>query len=364
VVLVAVQSVSSIRTLKMVRDTLEREEGIRPQRLVINRYEPALPGFTADQLAKLLQVPQVQTVANDYPAVMAALNLGKPLALSAPESGVRADIRGLALTIEDRGSRIEDRGSREANSSAPEEPDEVKAIRSSILEPRASSKEVLHIEDDPVQQHLVAAHLARIKDLACRITTAQSESEAVELFRKQPFDIVLLDYHLAQGNGLGCLRQLRALDPIVPVVVVSSLSQPQVAAELLDAGADDFLSKENLSGERLARSLSAAAARADACKQRLASDNPTETARVDAFFECVRKTIGVRDEGELLHNLHELQKTSWPSRFSAGQIQRLVDLVCSELDRAPPSVGGELPRRALLALFLRLFGGDSREIER
>ena len=65
----------------------------------------------------------------------------------------------------------------------------------------------------------------------------------------------------------------------------------------------------------------------------------------------------MRDENELVRSLHELQESGWPSRFSAGQIQRLVDLVCGELDvrpaRAPSCRDGQL-----LALFLRLFGGE------
>ena len=106
VVLVGVQSVSSIRTLKMVRDTLEREEGIRGQRLVINRYEPGLPGFSAERLAELLQVPQVLTITNDYPSVMAAVNHGKPLRLVAPQSRVLADIRSLASALSGSGPSL------------------------------------------------------------------------------------------------------------------------------------------------------------------------------------------------------------------------------------------------------------------
>ncbi len=223
---------------------------------------------------------------------------------------------------------------------------------------RRARLRVLHIEDDVLQQQVVALHLTGIKHLRCTVTPVESESEAVAQFRRQTFDVVLLDYHLAQGNGLGCLRQLRAINPIVPIVVISGLAEPQVAAGLLDAGADDFLSKENLTGEALSRSIAMAVARADAFKQRLAIDRAGEPASVDAFFDQVRKTAGARDENELLHSLHELQQSGWPSRFSAGQIQRLVDLVCGELDKTP-SAGGELPRRALLALFLRLFGHDS-----
>src|SRR6185312_11912944 len=75
VVLVGAQTVASVRTLKLLRDTLEREEGIAGMRLVINRYEPSLPGFSAERLADLLGTP-VLTVANDYPAVMSAVNAG------------------------------------------------------------------------------------------------------------------------------------------------------------------------------------------------------------------------------------------------------------------------------------------------
>jgi pilus assembly protein CpaE len=350
VVLVGVQSVSSVRTLKMVRDTLEREEGVRGQRLVINRYEPGLAGFSAGRLAGLLQAPQVFTVANDYPSVMAAVNHGKPLRLAAPHSRVLADIRALAVALGDAGLPLApaEGGDRLARAlgKPPPGPPPPRALR------------VLHVEDDPVQLEVLALHLAGIKELTCAVTAAASEEEAVARFRAHPFDAVLLDYHLAQGNGLSCLKQLRALDPVAPIIVVSGLAEPQVAAELLDAGADDFLSKENLTAQRLARSLAAAVARADACRQRLADGSPAAAASVDAFFDRFRRTVGARDENELVRSLHELQESGWPSRFSAGQIQRMVDLVCGELDR-PGSPASELPRRALLALFLRLFGGGT-----
>jgi CheY-like chemotaxis protein len=214
---------------------------------------------------------------------------------------------------------------------------------------------VLHIEDDPVQQQAMRLRLAAMKEFSFRVTQAVSESEAVEVFRRDRFDVVLLDYHLAQGNGLGCLKQLRALDPMVPVVVISGVAQPQLAAELLDAGADDFVSKENVAGQTLLRSLSAAVARAEAIRSRLEGKDHTP---VDEFFDRVRRTVGVSDESEMLRSLHELQDSGWPRHFSAGQIQRLVDLVCGELDQAAPDEQAA-PRKAMLALFMRLFGGQA-----
>jgi CheY-like chemotaxis protein len=224
--------------------------------------------------------------------------------------------------------------------------------------PAPRAVRVLHIEDDTVQQQAMALHLAAIREFNCTITPVTSEAGAIDLYRRQPFDVVLLDYHLAQGNGMGCLRQLRALDPIVPIVVVSGLARPQLAAELLEAGADDFLSKENLTSENLGEVLSAAVARADACKHRLAGAGRDDLARADAFFERVRQAAGGGgDETAMVKSLTELDDHSWPRHFSAAQIQRLVDLVCGELGRSRQ----DLPRKAILALFMRLFGDQATE---
>jgi DNA-binding NarL/FixJ family response regulator len=277
---------------------------------------------------------------------------GEPLALAVPYSRALADIRHLARALvgDDakpqaaEGDRLTRALGRPGAGSAPP-----RAIR------------VLHIEDDLLQQQAVALHLSAIREFSCTITTATSEAGGIDLFRQKPFDVVLLDYHLEQGNGMGCLRQLRALDPIVPIVVVSALARGHLAAELLEAGADDFLSKENLSADNLARSLSAAVARADACKQRLGGGRD-DLSRADAFFEQVRQAACVHDEAELVKSLAALSDNVLPHHFSAAQIQRLVDLVCGELGRATPSRQA-LPRKAILALFMRLFGDHEAKDE-
>ena len=339
VALVGVQSVSSIRTLEKVRDTLEREQGIHDQVLVLNRYEPAVPGFSAERIAQLLGVPAVSTVANDL-SVMAAQNHAKPLLAAAPHSPVIADVRRLAARL--------------SNATAPPVPEAGDRLQRILGKPSGPAPRrplrVLHIEDDPLQQEVVALRLGAIEGFVVSIAPATSEAAAVALFSRQPFDFVLLDYHLAQGNGLGCLRQLRVLDANVPIVVISGVNQPQIAAELLSAGADDFLSKENLAGEQLGRSIAAAVARADAFKQRLSVPAPPEPS--DTVVERLRATFAGEELAELMNSLVELRQVSHTGRFGAAQIQRLVDLVCAELGRTP---GTDPPRRAILALFLRLF---------
>lgn len=92
VVLVGEQKIPSIRTLKLVCEALSRIDGARKLHIIINRYDPRMPGFGADRLKSLLEVSDLMTVSNDYAAVMASINHGRPLRQEAPRSAALADI--------------------------------------------------------------------------------------------------------------------------------------------------------------------------------------------------------------------------------------------------------------------------------
>jgi pilus assembly protein CpaE len=98
VVLVAEQAVPSLRALGYAREILGEAEGLR-QTLLINRYDPNKEGFAVNHLQRLLRTPQLVTVANDYHAVSAALNEGRPLRVHAPASRALADISRLATML-------------------------------------------------------------------------------------------------------------------------------------------------------------------------------------------------------------------------------------------------------------------------
>jgi DNA-binding response OmpR family regulator len=120
----------------------------------------------------------------------------------------------------------------------------------------------------------MAHHLATLSEFTFDIHCADSERVAVEEFDHGGAEFVILDYHLAQGNGLNCLRALRARDPIVPIIAVSGVATPEIAADLLQAGADDYIGKQDLSSGLLARSVRDALTRADALWKRIAGRRP------------------------------------------------------------------------------------------
>ncbi len=103
VVLVMEQKLASVRAVQMVRDSLRRDGAkAEQQRVVVSRYDPRVPGFRADELARHLGLTAVpRTVANDFASVSGAIHLGLPLRKHAPASPVLADIENLLRSLLD-----------------------------------------------------------------------------------------------------------------------------------------------------------------------------------------------------------------------------------------------------------------------
>jgi DNA-binding response OmpR family regulator len=132
---------------------------------------------------------------------------------------------------------------------------------------------LLHIEDDLAQQRLVAHHLQAMPEFRFDIRHAETQDDAIDAFNRDPAEFVILDYSLKQGNGLNCLREIRSRDPLVPIIAISGVATPRIAAELLEEGADDYIEKCDLTSELLAERMREALIRARACRRR-ASGHP------------------------------------------------------------------------------------------
>ena len=63
-----------------------------------------------------------------------------------------------------------------------------------------------------------------------RVFTAISGKEGIELFRFQPIDVVILDYWMADMDGLEVATELKKLSPKTPIIVLSGY------ASILDEG--------------------------------------------------------------------------------------------------------------------------------
>jgi diguanylate cyclase (GGDEF)-like protein/PAS domain S-box-containing protein len=69
------------------------------------------------------------------------------------------------------------------------------------------------------------------------------------------FDIVLLDFSLPDGHGLETLRRIQRVRPDLPVIVLTSLEDDEVASRAVAEGAQDWLVKRDLEPRLLTRSV-------------------------------------------------------------------------------------------------------------
>lgn len=108
---------------------------------------------------------------------------------------------------------------------------------------------VLVVEDDREIRALIQSSLS-VEGF--EVQTAVSMSEASALLRHDPPDVIVLDLGLPDGDGVQLVREVRKRNA-VPIIVVSARHQETQKILLLDAGADDYLTKPFSVGELLAR---------------------------------------------------------------------------------------------------------------
>ncbi|MGC8639654.1 MAG: AAA family ATPase [Isosphaeraceae bacterium] len=99
IVLVGLQNVPSVRSLRLIRDTLSADHVAMSLWVVINRYNPGLSGSKAEDIKQLLDVPRILTVADDLGAVNRASNQARTLRQASPHSNVLSDIGSLIFEL-------------------------------------------------------------------------------------------------------------------------------------------------------------------------------------------------------------------------------------------------------------------------
>lgn len=92
------------------------------------------------------------------------------------------------------------------------------AVERAVRGPLGDRARILHVEDDPDLQRVVAA----IVDGDARIEQALNLAEARERLARERFDLVILDLALPDGSGLELLPSLGSLDPPTPVLIFSA----------------------------------------------------------------------------------------------------------------------------------------------
>ncbi|EKJ8220722.1 sigma-54-dependent response regulator transcription factor ZraR [Citrobacter sedlakii] len=131
--------------------------------------------------------------------------------------------------------------------------------------------DILVVDDDVSHCTILQALL---RGWGYNVALAYSGRAALEKIREHVFDLVLCDVRMAELDGIETLKEIKALNPAIPVLIMTAFSSVETAVEALKTGALDYLIKP-LDFDRLQETLEKSLAHA----QEAPGDLPSVSAR-------------------------------------------------------------------------------------
>lgn len=102
------------------------------------------------------------------------------------------------------------------------------------------SRSVLWVDDEA---ELLEPHRLFLRERGFEVEMATNAADAVEMLRRRPFDLLLLDEQMPGARGLAVVRELRELAPGLPVVMVTKSEADDTLREAIGADVREYLLK-------------------------------------------------------------------------------------------------------------------------
>jgi two-component system, NtrC family, response regulator HydG len=100
--------------------------------------------------------------------------------------------------------------------------------------------EILIVDDDKAHRQMMRAVLSAE---GYGIAEAADGREAVDAAKGRFFDLVLMDIRMAVMSGIESLKEIKRINPAIPVIVMTAFASVSTAVEALKSGAHDYLTK-------------------------------------------------------------------------------------------------------------------------
>ena len=104
----------------------------------------------------------------------------------------------------------------------------------------AENVTILVVDDDTSHCTILQALL---RGWGCEVSLAHNGRQALEQVRERVFDLVLCDIRMAEMDGIETLKEIKAYNPSIPVLIMTAYSSVGTAVEALKSGALDYLVK-------------------------------------------------------------------------------------------------------------------------
>ncbi|MBD3608932.1 MAG: sigma-54-dependent Fis family transcriptional regulator, partial [Gammaproteobacteria bacterium] len=180
---------------------------------------------------------------------------------------------------------------------------------------------IIFVDDDPVTGRVVSR---QCKNAGYSCDVYQSAHSALEDFKNHGADLIITDLRMPEMNGFELLKQVRQIEPEIPVLVMTGYSSVENAVEAMKCGATDFIKK------------------------------PFDFDELKLLFERTMQSTKLRKENESLRNRLQEHSNRFGMIGSSSAMEKLYTTInkvasvdCNVIISGESGSGKELVARAL-----------------
>jgi DNA-binding NarL/FixJ family response regulator len=116
-------------------------------------------------------------------------------------------------------------------------------VQKKTFETGTKKATIIIVDDHPIVRQGLADLINQEPDLAV-VGQAEDAPEAMQTIRKIKPDIVIIDVSLKETSGIELIKDVKALDPNIPVLILSMHDESLYAERALRAGAKGYIMKQ------------------------------------------------------------------------------------------------------------------------
>src|SRR5438445_12726215 len=108
------------------------------------------------------------------------------------------------------------------------------------MEETIVNEKILIVDDDDGVRAVLGQSL---QDAGHRVSSAESGEKAIASVREEAFDLIILDMVLPRVDGMAVLKDITALRPEMPVIMITGYASVETAIKAMKMGAVDYIVK-------------------------------------------------------------------------------------------------------------------------